>query len=66
MLRSPQKCPFPNWTKLRLSRDKPVCDYLSPWLRLLNRHGRVIYLCKSCFDLTNLTRLCSQFPCGEL
>ncbi|KHG09528.1 hypothetical protein F383_36585 [Gossypium arboreum] len=58
MLRSPQKCPFSNWTKLGLDRDTPMCDYLRPWSRLLNDHGRVIYPCKSCSDLTNLTRAC--------
>ncbi|KHG22199.1 hypothetical protein F383_30598 [Gossypium arboreum] len=23
-----------------------MCDYSSPWSRLLNRHGRVVYPCK--------------------
>ncbi|KHG10224.1 hypothetical protein F383_12548 [Gossypium arboreum] len=52
MPKSPQNWPFLNWTKLGLSRDTPVCDYLRSWLRLLNGHGRVVYSCKSCFDPT--------------
>ncbi|KHG28513.1 Cation/H(+) antiporter 28 -like protein [Gossypium arboreum] len=38
MLRSPQKCPFSNWTQLGLDRDTPVYDYFRPWSRLLNGH----------------------------
>ncbi|KHF99415.1 Ribonucleoside-diphosphate reductase large subunit [Gossypium arboreum] len=58
MPKSPQHWPFPNWTKLGLSRDTPVCVYLRPWPRLLNGHGRLIYLCKSCFNLAKGTWAC--------
>ncbi|KHF98334.1 hypothetical protein F383_37580 [Gossypium arboreum] len=35
-----------------------MCDYSSLWSRLLNRHGRVVYLCKSCFNPAKGTRPC--------
>ncbi|KHG24508.1 Phenylalanine N-monooxygenase -like protein [Gossypium arboreum] len=59
MPKSPQNWPFLNWTKLGLGRDTPVYDYLRSWLRLLNGHRRVIYPCKSCFNLAKGTRPCS-------
>ncbi|KHG22288.1 hypothetical protein F383_26942 [Gossypium arboreum] len=36
----------------------PVCDYSSPCSRLLNRHGHVVYPCKSCFNPSKGTRPC--------
>ncbi|KHG15584.1 Rho GTPase-activating 10 [Gossypium arboreum] len=58
MPKSPQNWPFPSRVILGLGRDTPVCDYSSPWLRLLNRHGRVVYPCKSCFDPAKETQPC--------
>ena len=53
MPKSPQKWPFPNRTILGLGMDTSVYDYSSQWSRLLNRHGCVVYPCKSCFDPAN-------------
>ncbi|KHF99481.1 Error-prone DNA polymerase [Gossypium arboreum] len=59
MPKSPKNWPFPN--RLYLGSvgthlcDTPVCDYCSPWSRLLNRHGRVVCPCKSCFNPTKHT-----------
>ncbi|KHG27298.1 D-alanine--D-alanine ligase [Gossypium arboreum] len=60
MPKSPKNWPFPNKTILGLDRDMSVCDCSIPWSRLLNRHGRVIYPCKSCFNPAKMTRPCDM------
>ncbi|KHG07334.1 Octanoyltransferase [Gossypium arboreum] len=50
--------------------------FLDSWSKLLNRHGCVVYLCKSCFDLAKGTLpwdtpVCGSpgrvdFPCGSI
>ncbi|KHG07022.1 hypothetical protein F383_32626 [Gossypium arboreum] len=36
----------------------PMWDCFKLWSRLLDRHGHVVYPCKSCFDSAKLTRAC--------
>ncbi|KHG20539.1 RNA polymerase II transcription factor B subunit 3 [Gossypium arboreum] len=76
MPESPQNWPFPNRVILGLDRDTPLCEYSSPWSRLLNRHECVVYPCKSCFGLTKGTQPCDtpmlespgrvDFLCGSI
>ncbi|KHG19103.1 hypothetical protein F383_25571 [Gossypium arboreum] len=58
MPKNSQNWPFLNRTQLGLGRDMPMCDYFRLWSRLLNRHGRVVFPCKSCFNLAKLARTC--------
>ena len=60
MPKSPQKWPFLNRAILGLGRDTHMCDYSSPWSRLLNRHGHVVYPCKLFFDPAKGTRPCEE------